>query len=93
MRLFEHTDCTGRSIHLSSERLKHILKHPEMVECLYDLPRILKKPTKLTQHGTVMYYYGHYKRSQAPYLRVVVKYVKNHRSISSTIESFISIKN
>jgi len=78
--IFETLDKSGRRIHLSKERWRHIRKkHPE-VENEELLKDAIEKPDKITDYHrdeTVYYFYKYYKERPKPeqYLMVVVKYL------------------
>jgi len=38
------TDCFGRKIRLTAERLAHILEHPEMSGMATEIARVLREP-------------------------------------------------
>ena len=76
--ILEVIDSTGRTIHLTEERYKHILRHPDMQNKLIDLQDTLLHPLRITNHDdAIRYYYRFYKErmSRAKYLRVIVKYL------------------
>ena len=78
MNLFETSDKTGRKIHLSNERWKHISKeHPEVTSYVEEFTDVLKNPIKIT--GTevdekVKYYYNQFK-VHGRYILIIVKYL------------------
>ena len=81
--IFEVIDKTGRKIHLSNERWRHIRKrHPEVEE--YDsIVDALMRPDKVTNYHideSIVYYYKYYKSRPSPdkYLLIVVKYLNGH---------------
>ncbi|MBI2655436.1 hypothetical protein HYX06_03365 [Candidatus Woesearchaeota archaeon] len=81
--VFEIEDKTGRKIHLSDERWKHLnQEHPEVAPYLEDIKETLKTPLKITAYEydeNVKYYYKYFKeREVAKYLLVIVKYLNNH---------------
>ena len=81
--IFEVEDKSGRKIHLSDERWKHLnQEHPEVAPYLEELKDILKNPLKITDYeldSNVKYYYKYFKeRETAKYLLVIVKYLNNH---------------
>ncbi|MBS3139042.1 hypothetical protein J4207_05030 [Candidatus Woesearchaeota archaeon] len=76
--VFEIKDVSGRIIHMTSERWKHILKHPEMQQRMQHIIDVLTKPQKIINVKTdVKFYYGYdkHRKSPAKYLRVIVKYL------------------
>ncbi len=81
--IFEVEDKSGRKIHLSDERWKHLnQEHPEVAPYLEDIKETLKNPVKITEYEldeNVRYYYKYFKeRESAKYLLVIVKYLNNH---------------
>ena len=81
--IFEVEDKSGRKIHLSDERWKHLnQEHPEIAPYLEELKDILKNPLKITDYeldSNVKYYYKYFKeRETAKYLLVIVKYLNEH---------------
>ncbi|MBI2541856.1 hypothetical protein HYV80_04055 [Candidatus Woesearchaeota archaeon] len=81
--IFEVKDKSGRKIHLSDERWKHLnQEHPEVAPYLEDIKETLKNPVKITEYGldeNVRYYYKYFKeRISAKYLLVIVKYLNEH---------------
>ena len=46
--IFEIADKSERKIHLSKERLSHILKHKEMSKKIEDIKEVLKNPDVIT---------------------------------------------
>jgi|SRR3989338_2550642 len=79
--IFQTTDKSGRKIHLSKERWKHInQEHPELSDYLEEIKETLKNPTKAKEFdygNDVIYFYKYYKsrESAAKYLLVIVKYL------------------
>ena len=76
MKLFK--DYSGRTIRLTSERLKHILDHPEMEEMIGSIEETLRSPIKVVQSLSdeeAHLYYRFYieMRVGNKYLCVVVK--------------------
>ena len=62
--IFEITDKTGRKVHLSKERWKHILKHPFMHDQIENIKFTLEKPTEITyfeDNEKVRYFYKEFK--------------------------------
>ena len=84
MYIFEVKDKTGRKIHLSKERWKHITtEHPEIVPYIEELKETLRNPNKITKYDfneNVNYYYKYLKnrKSLAKYLLLIVKYLNRH---------------
>ncbi|MBI3027663.1 hypothetical protein HYY70_06140 [Candidatus Woesearchaeota archaeon] len=81
--IFEVKDKSGRKIHLSDERWKHLnQEHPEVAPYLEDIKETLKNPVKITEYEldeNVKYYYKYFKeRESAKYLLVIVKYLNEH---------------
>ena len=81
--IFEIKDKSGRKIHLSDERWKHLnQEHPEVAPYLEDIKETLKNPVKITEYEldeNVRYYYKYFKeRESAKYLLVIVKYLNDH---------------
>lgn len=80
MRILEVKDKFGRGVYLTNERWNHILKHPEMHDklALEWIKETLQVPFKIVDiDENVKYNYGYYKnrKSEAKYLRVIVKYL------------------
>lgn len=77
MNLFEITDKTGRNIHLSSERWKHIRRdHPDVRE--EEINPTLQKPIKIVDKGNnkhFYYQYFKYKKISSRFLKVIVNYL------------------
>ena len=88
--IFKVEDKSGRKIHLSDERWKHLnQEHPEVAPYLEDIKETLKNPLKITTYEfdeNVRYYYRYFKEreSEAKYLLVIVKYLNNHGFIITT---------
>ena len=81
--IFEVEDKSGRKVHLSDERWKHLnQEHPEVAPYLEDIKETLKNPVKITTYEfdeNVKYYYKYFKeRESAKYLLVIVKYLNDH---------------
>ena len=75
--IFVIQDKTGRKIHLTTERLNHIARHPEMTNKIENIKETLVRPTKITMFEfdpKVRFYYRHYKERRE-YLFVSVKYL------------------
>ena len=80
MNVIEIIDKTKRTIFLSEERYKHIVKHEEMQNKLEWVKETLENPIKIATYfpeENVKYYYRYYKEItlKAKYLRVIVKYL------------------
>ena len=78
--IIEIIDKSGRKIHLTEERWKHLSKHPQVYNNLEWIKETLQQPTKITDYqldDKVRYYYRYYKKSVSPArcLRVIVKYL------------------
>ena len=77
--IFEVTDKTGRKIHLSKERWKHIQKHPYIYEHLESIQSTLKNPITIRYEDDekILYFYKEFKHhdSSEKYLLVGVKYL------------------
>ena len=75
--IFEIVDKTGRRVHLSNERWRHIrIDHPDIRET--EIILSLQKPIKIIDKGKNKYFcYQNfkYKKSPATFLRVIVKYL------------------
>ena len=78
--VFEVIDRTGRGMHLSKERWKHIRKkHPEVEE--YEIIKeTLEKPDRIIQYHkdeTIYYFYKYFKHRLVfkKHLLVAVKYL------------------
>jgi hypothetical protein len=81
--IFEVEDKSGRKIHLSDERWKHLnQEHPEVAPYIEDIKDILKNPLKIIAYeldNSIKYYYKYFKeRETAKYLLVIVKYLNEH---------------
>jgi dsDNA-specific endonuclease/ATPase MutS2 len=80
-KVFTVMDKQGKSIYLSKERWKHILKeHPELSHCLSEVQQTLRRPLKVTESEydkAIKYYYTYQKKrqQQAKYLLAIVKYL------------------
>ena len=75
--VFEVIDKSGRKIHLSKERRKHIkLDHPDVKE--EEIKLTLQKPVRVIdkrKNKHFYYQYFKYKKSPSKFLRVIVKYL------------------
>ena len=81
--VFEIKDKTGRKIHLSKERWKHITTtHSMIANYSEEIKQALEKPIKITLHekGDLRNYYLYLKHRKYPekYLRAIVKYLNEH---------------
>ncbi len=79
-KVLEVKDRNGKIVYLTDERYKHILKHPEMQNILGIIENTVKNPDKMLQYSldpAIRFYHTHHKnrKSNAKYLRVVVKYL------------------
>ena len=79
-KILEVKDRNGKIIYITDERYKHILKHPEMQDSLDLIENTIKNAEKMTQYSldsSIRFYYSHHKsrKTNAKYLRVVVKYL------------------
>jgi len=76
------TDCFGRHVRLTDERLAHILEHPEMKDMGAEIERVLRQP-QLVRHSrsdeAVRLFYEFYGQTTVggKWLCVVVKYAEN----------------
>ena len=89
--IFEVIDKSGRRIHLSRERWKHILRHKGIEQYLFQIRDTLIKPDLIIQHKfdvTMRNYYTLIKDKKR-YLLVSVKYL-NGEGYAAT--SFITRK-
>ncbi len=76
--IFEIKDKSGREIHLSRERWKHIIhEHPEVSPYWEELKETLRNPLNIVPYepDELYYYYKYFKANQPPYLLVIVKYL------------------
>lgn len=92
--VFTITDKTGRTIHLSKERHKHILKHPSMHNQIENIQNALKNSTTIRhseEDEKVKYFYKDFKNKdpRERYLFVLVKYLNGKGFI---ITSFFTNK-
>ena len=81
MILWETLDKSGRLIHLSIERWKHIAReHPEVAD-MEKLKEVIMKPDKITlsfyDPAKVRYYYKFFKKLNR-YLMIAVKYLNGN---------------
>lgn len=80
MIILDIIDKTYRTIYLTQERYKHIMKHPIMHNKIELIKETLQNPLKITDYlleEDVKHYYKDYKdmESKAKYMRVIVKYL------------------
>jgi len=92
--IFEVTDKTKRKIHLSNERWKHILGHPQMHNQIENIQITLKDPNTIRyfeKDENVRYFYKEFKNRDLSerYLLVSVKYLNGEGFI---ITSFFTNK-
>lgn len=78
--IFEIIDKSGRNIHLSNERWRHITtNHPAIANYLEDIQLCLINPIKITSHkkGDLRNYYLYLKHREYPekFLKIIVKYL------------------
>ncbi len=81
--VLELTDKSGRKIHLSKERWKHITSpsspHSYMTDYLEEIKETLSNPDKIIRsvyEDNKVLYYKYYK-SRRKFLRVIVKYLNS----------------
>lgn len=77
MKIFETIDKTNRKIYLTGERLKHILRHPNMINKLDRIKETLIQPIKITaleENSKICFYFRYYKELKQ-YLTIMVKYL------------------
>ncbi len=90
----EIIDKTGRKIHLSKERYKHIQRHSLMSDSLENIKSTIKNPTTIRYNKDdekVTYFYKEFKEKDIleRYLLVAVKYLNGEGFI---ITSFYTNK-
>lgn len=73
-------DKNKKIIYLTNERYKHILKHPNMENRLYDIRNTIANPLILTpdkRKSNIKYFYKYFKdqKSKRKFLKVIVKYL------------------
>ncbi len=84
MWIFEVEDKSGRKIHLSNERWKHINQdHPEVAPYLEEIKETLRNPVKIVVYDfdeNIEYYYRYFKerKSKSKHLLVIVKYLNGN---------------
>lgn len=82
--IFDIKDKSGRTVHLSDERWKHIVnEHPELASYCEEIKLTLTNPVKVITYEldeNIKYYYKYTKEkeSKAKYLLAIVKYLNNH---------------
>jgi len=74
-------DCFGNQVRLTTERLAHILEHPEMSGMATEIPRVLRQPQLVRRShsdATVRLYYEFCTQTVlgGKWLCVVVKYAE-----------------
>lgn len=92
--VFETIDKSGRKIHLSKERLKHIQKHPHMPDPLIGIELTLKNPITIRyfeDDETVRYFYREFK-NMLPIERYLLVSVKYLNGTGFVITSFFTNK-
>ncbi|MBI2629445.1 hypothetical protein HYW74_05155 [Candidatus Pacearchaeota archaeon] len=78
-------DKTGRKIHLSNERWKHILRHKGIEQYFEEIKTTLINPTLIVSHkfdDTKRNYYSYFKDKNR-YLLVAVKYLNGEGYITT----------
>jgi len=66
--IFEVTDKSGKKVHLSKERWKHVLKHPHMDNQIDSIQDTLKSPTTIRYFegdDKIRYFYKEFKERDA----------------------------
>ncbi len=85
--VFEIKDKSGRKIHLSKERWRHIRqRHPNVVD-IEEIEETLKNPLKIIGvKEDFVAYYKHFKHRKEPakYLKVIVKYLNGEGYVISS---------
>jgi hypothetical protein len=76
------TDCFGRVVRLTDERLAHILEHPEMRGMEDEIERVLRQPQWVRQSKSdadVKLFYEFYAQTVVggKWMCIVVKYLEN----------------
>lgn len=79
-KIFVIKDKTGRSVHLSKERFKHILKHSKMSNQIENIKLVIENPDTIKyfiEDEQVRYFYKAFKQNDPSerYLLVSVKYL------------------
>ena len=87
--VFEIVDKSGRTIHLTEERWKHITSpnslHPYMTNYLQEIKEALTRPSKIVTHtldSKKVDYYLHIKEKKV-YLLVGVKYLNGEGFVTT----------
>ena len=90
-RIFETKDKSGRTIYLTDERWKHILKHQEMSNQTEQIKDTLLQPDKIAKvdYDTDVRFYYRYYKDRKEYLFISVKYLNGEGFI---ITSFYTDK-
>ena len=91
---FEVTDKTGRKIHLSQERWRHIQKHPYMNEHIESIKETIKDPLTIRYFDndeSTRYFYKEFKNNNPleRYLLVSVKYLNGDGYIITSFLTFV----
>jgi|TARA_Y100000294_G_C8318970_1_gene241873 hypothetical protein len=85
--VFEITDKTGRKIHLSKERWKHIREYHPNIENPDEISESIQKPDKIIvderEDVNNFYKYFKHKKQKSKFLKVVVKYLNDSGFIMS----------
>ena len=90
MDILKIRDKTGKEIHLSEERWKHILKHPQMDENqLENIKRTIINPMIIKfneDDSSVKYFYTQFKQNkpEEKYLLVAIKYLNGSGFITTS---------
>jgi hypothetical protein len=76
----ELTDCFGRTVRLTDERLEHILEHPELRELEPEIETAVRRPELVRRSrsdATARLFYRYYARTRVggKWMCVVVKYL------------------
>ena len=92
--VFDINDKSGKKIHLSKERWKHILTHPFMQNQLENIKLVIKSPLTIRYNDwdkNVRYFYKEFKENEVSekYLLVSVKYLNGEGFV---ITSFFTNK-
>ncbi len=84
--IFEIIEKTGKKVHLSQKRWKHISQnHPDVIDKLEDIQKALTNPTLIVPHKfdeAKRNYYFYYKNIKR-YLLVAVKYINDEGHVST----------
>lgn len=79
--VFEIIDKTGRKIHITQERWKHITQEHSNVQNIEELKDVITTPIKITlseNDQDSVRYYGQFNKAKKYYLLVAVKYLNGH---------------